>query len=282
MTSAIAVFVLLYGPVMAAALSLVGIFRLRASVESRPTLVLQPFGSFFDVKLPLSSAVVVRSSLIGMLLTALSSILFIDYSSLFPRHLEMEIFYDTAGIKRSLGTVPREQVAQLEVPSNFEVYREHYFGDIDKEVKRILKTEMFFGIREGSVHSSGRTTFVVEKTNGIQTYHIVESKGELTHTLEVPRVQKREFYTVFEKLTSADDYISVSVSDLVLGRGILLRPQFKQILAEDRTSVGVVFKVRVVGITNVRVFPWPRYSNTIYCADFGQTGLIPVAYAIYK
>ena len=132
------------------------------------------------------------------------------------------------------------------------------------------------------MHSSGRTTFVVEKTGGFQNYHIVESRGDLTHVMEVPNLPRVEFFTLFEKLNSKDDYLRPSFSDVFINRTYVLRPLFKQMLAQDRTSQGVLFRFTVVGATKLYLIPWPKFSNTVYFADFGTAGLVPIAYTIYR
>jgi hypothetical protein len=52
-------------------------------------------------------------------------------------------------------------------------------------------------------------------------------------------------------------------------------------LIENRTSNGAAYNTFVIAIITVQVFPWPMVDRTLYCADFGEVGLVPVGYAIY-
>jgi hypothetical protein len=150
------------------------------------------------------------------------------------------------------------------------------------EVKKVLHEDRVFSLDGGQVHSDGETSFIVNKIDGWQRYYVQESKGELTNTLEAPHHPTLQFFTLFEKLATAEDYIDPSFADLILRRRIILQPRFKQLLAEARTSTAITFNVAVTGVTSLTLFPWPSFSPTVYCAYYPNTGLVPIAYAIYR
>jgi hypothetical protein len=170
----------------------------------------------------------------------------------------------------------------LGIAATYADLRKKYFEMLDSELREMFAGSHFFSVQEGGVHSEGQTSFIVKKIDGWQRYQIQESKGHLMHTLDVPHYPHRQFYTLFEMLPSADDYIRPTLSDLLVRQKILIRPQFKQRLAKSLNSSGVAFNVAVVGITRLSVFPWPSFSPTVFCAKFEKEGLIPIAYAIYK
>jgi hypothetical protein len=281
MASAPIIFFTLYGPAIITVLLLIGALKAHRT-PGGSTVVLKPFGTFVDLRIPVTGAGVARVVFVCGALTAFCSYLFIDYTSLFPRELQMEVFFDRPGIARSLEAFSVDELKAFHVPSDCESLREEYFRQLDAEVQKVLNTKVFFSVRQGNVHGSGQTSFIVEKTTGIQNYHIARSRGELTHFMEVARLPQREFMTIFEKMNSRDDYVTPTVKDLFVTRSVVLRPIFKQLLAQDRGSKTVVFRFSVVGATKIFFFPWPRYSNTIYLADFGDKGLVPIGYAIYR
>jgi hypothetical protein len=243
---------------------------------------IQPLG-IFGISFPIENTVLLRSSILLTSFGFLALYGWLDYSGFFPRHLEMEVFFDEKGVDRILSeTLTTDERASLGIQKDYKGSRNDYFLRLDKEVAHLFHKSQFFSMRDGFVHSTGRTSFVVKKISGFQKYYIDEAKGELLNVLDAPHIPQKQFFTLFEKLPTAEDYLRPSLVDIFVRRQILVRPKFKQILAENRTSTGVLFNIAVVGITKVTVIPWPTFSETLYCADFGEMGLIPVAYAIYK
>lgn len=281
MSSAPSIFAELYLPLILAVTCIVGLLRTRKG-EKHTLIKLKPFGDFVDYHVEISNAFVIRSFLVIGAFAFLSAYLLYDYSKFFPQHYQMEVFYDERGIAQSLKEFTAAEIASLSIPRNTAQYRERYFKQLDVEVRKVLGTQEFYSVKQGYTHSSGSTFIVVEKMGGWQNYHVVESQGELTHILEVPDHPPRQFYTRFEKLASEDDYISLTISDLFVRRRIMLRTRYKQILVENSLSAGFLFKLSLVGITKVTIFPWPHVSNTVYLARFENVGLVPVAYAIYR
>ena len=78
------------------------------------------------------------------------------------------------------------------------------------------------------------------------------------------------------------DRLHIRLWDVMVGRGVLIRPRFKQILPEDRTATRMAFRRCITGAARIRVFPWPDVSSTVYFAEFEHAGLVPVAYAVYE
>ncbi len=280
MLSVIGIALFLYGPALLCVFSLYLLFRL--DIARRTIFTVQPFG-LFGISFPITNRTLSRLLLTIAALGFLLLYALYDYSLLFPQHLAMEVFFDQAGTARMVGdSLTSDEQRALGIPINYIAYRGRYFNKLDDELRNVLHAAHVFSLEGGIVHSSGETSFKVMKVDGWQRYHLYEAKGELTHTLEAAHRPAETFFTFFEMLPSADDYIQPSFRDLIISHRLLIRPQFKEFLAESRTSRSVAFNVAVVGITEVHAFPWPSFSSTIYCADLGELGLIPVAYAIYK
>jgi hypothetical protein len=280
MPSFFSILITLYAPAALSIISLLMLFRLKKRHQT--TVTVQPFG-IFGISFSVSSLVLTRAAACISAVGFLAAYFIIDFSGLVPTHLQMEVFFDGQGISKVLKQYFRPtDLDELGISKDYSSYRQLYFDKLDNEARTVLGNDKFFSVNNGEVHSIGETSFVVVKIEGLQRYFIQESKGELTHSLEVPHRPTLQFYTLFQKLPTADDYISPSFTDLVILRRILFRPKFKQLLAENRTSKTVTFNVVVVGITSGTLFPWPSFSPTVYCAEFPKVGLVPIAYAIYK
>jgi hypothetical protein len=206
-----------------------------------------------------------------------------DYSSFFPTRLKLEVFYDRPGIETTMAAMPGLDRIGIRLAKNWWVARTAYYSDLDREaVPELGGVGRFFVEAEKYVHSTGETSFVVKKSRGWQNYHVEESSGEIVHTLEVPNQLPHKLLTSFEKLDTAADYLRPTFSDLVVRHYFIIRPRFKQYLNARRLAGGQPFKATVVGVTTMRVFPLPDFSNTLYLADVPDVGFVPIAYAVYS
>jgi hypothetical protein len=272
----------LYVPLIFMVASVMGLFWVRKG-DKRILVKLKPFADFVDFEISISNLFAVRCLLIFAAAAFSSAYLFYDYVALFPQHYKMEVFYDDAGIEQSLRPVfTAAEIDSFSIPKDVSDYKAQYFRQLDSEVQRVFGSSQFFSIKEGYVHATGQAYTVGEKLEGWQNYHVAESEGELTHILEVPDLEPRQFYTRFEKMPSKDDYVSLTLADLLIKRSVVLRTQYKQILVQTKMSQGILFKVSVVGVTKLTIFPWPHVSNTVYFAKFQNAGLVPIAYAVYR
>lgn len=207
--------------------------------------------------------------------------LFFDYSKLFPQHVNMEVFYDAPGIDEVLKNFNNRELENLKISSgNFDLVQKAYFSSIEKEVSTLLKLEDF-KINEGILHSVGSTSFVVKKNHGFQQYFISESKGQMEHRLERPNQKELSFKSFFEKLASKNDYASLRLLDIFRSRSVIIKPIYKQIIAEKVKSDGVEFSHTLLGITKIYFFPYPHFSETIYCVRHSDR-LFPIGYSIYS
>lgn len=205
-----------------------------------------------------------------------------NYASLFPSKLNMEVFYDRDGLEATIDALPLHDRDALHMAQRWWEIRATYYQRLDREITSALPhTPRFFAGGELAVHSTGETTFVVKKVSGWQRYHIEVAEGELLHTLELPNQTPRQLLTAFAKLDTSSDYLNPSLSDLVMRRGFVIRSRFKQYFGAMKVAHGAAFKVSIVGVTRVTLFPLPDFSNTLYLADMQGVGLVPIAYAVY-
>jgi hypothetical protein len=266
----------LYVPLVITAGLLIALWRLN-DFSSSTTVAFQPV-AMLAISVPIRNALLLRLLLGAGSLACLSTYLFYDYARFFPTFFKMEVFFDPAGLDASivaLHVLPGDAVTLVD---NFAAHRQRYFSVVDGVVASLGRVPTFFAVNDGSIHSLGHTSFVVEKVAGWQRYHLAEARGELQHTLEHAGSPQSHLLSFFEKIPSRDDYFSLSHRHPFR---MILRSQFKQMLATDRDGPRSTFRFVVVGLTRVSIWPWPTFSNTVYCADFESVGLVPVAYAVY-
>lgn len=271
----------LYSPLILAATCFIAAASADMS-RHEATLHIQPVGQMLDIAIPAKAETVTRIllSVAGVLCLGLYAMY--DYSSLFPQHFRMEVFFDEAGIKQSLRSFGPVELRRLGMVEDFEDLRKGYLIRMGAASGGIITAETVIGESRSALHSTGDTTFVVQRIQGWQNYHIVDAHGEMTHILEAPDAIEQRLYTFFEKLPSKGDYVSLSAIDIYWHWGVVLSPRFKQILTTDRRSEGTTFKAAVVGVSKLHVFPMPCVRCTLYCAAVEGAGLVPVAYGLYR
>jgi hypothetical protein len=271
----------LYLPLLFAILTFTYIFIVRKSAE-KVEIPINIF-SIIEFKLPISSGIVKKVLLIILTLILIGSYLTRDYSKLFPSELDMEVFYDEEGLKKTIDILTPDEKKTIGINYlDYDKYQAVYYDALDEKVKEILKCNDFFKIKNGIVHSSGMTTIKVEKINGFQNYYITESKGRLDHTCEAPNIESVSFSSSFDKINSSNDYLKPDLYRIFFNGEIILNTLYKQILSEGWRSNPVPFHHTVIGVTKIYLFPFPRYSNTLYLYKHDKGGLIPIAYAVYK
>ncbi len=219
------------------------------------------------------------------LLAALSIIPYyvtLDFTQFFPDRLDVEVFYDHQGLQSSMNVFTGEELTRLGYRTGNEHLAKEYDKDLDLKIKDLLKLDGFFSVSDGVVHSSGETTFEVARTKGIHNYHIEASKGELAHSLERPNHKTLKIKSFFEKLPSVHDYLRPTFRDILVKKEIVMAPRFRQIVAEQNLSDGVIFDHVLIGATKVYLFPYPSFSNTVYLFDSATGGSVPIGYAVYK
>lgn len=238
------------------------------------------FGISFDF--PISSYLIKKIVLLFLSILSLLSYLFYNFSEQFPSRLTMEVFFDDEGIKKCMNLFTPKELIELHIlTEGIENYQKEYYETINVEAKKILNTS-FFTLDKKDVHSEGETSFIVEKTKGIQNYHIKESKGELKHIVERARLNKKEFFTFFEKISSPTDTLTPTFKDIFIQNKVILKPRFKQIITEKVKSKGRMFNHVLCGYTIIKFFPYPKYSSTLYLLEENEVGLIPIGYAVYR
>lgn len=234
---------------------------------------------YINIEVPVSSAVVIKLLLVVAGFVSLFKYTISDYTSLFPRHLTMEVFHNNDGILNPLQELTPHQIPHLIDSANFQSAQQRYFDKLDQKISKSFNIPNFFTVGRDYVKSSGESHTVVEKTKkGLQRYHVTKSEGELTHILSRPGVASSSFVTKNKKFDSGYDSLSFEVKNLL--HGLLLITKYQQMLLFNKMDPGVEYEVLLIAATKVTVFPWPYISNTVYLAD-EEEGLAPIAYAVF-
>jgi len=262
----------LYGPVLLAIILVTILLKRKLQVTNK-TIPIELFGAI-RVELPVWSPLIVRVLLGICVILSLLIYSVIDYSTLFPKELSMEVYYDEEGIAETMNNIPRDELDKFKVSADFSIRDSIYFKNLDLEIKKFKIADSFFCNKKASIHSTGQTTFKVLPSTGVQHYRIYEAKGELTHLLECPGQNEITIKSFFERIPTHYDYISPS-----LGK-IIIKPVFKQTIAENNTSKGIIFHHTLHGLSVIKIFPYPSYDRTLYLFSF-KDSLYAIGYAVY-
>lgn len=275
----------LYGPIITAITCTIIAISIRGAERVPKEIIFNILGI---VRFPIftTNKKIIELLLFFMAILCLAYYSCMDFSSFFPKNLDMQVYYSPKELEKNLAFYSQKELTERHIIyKNFEKYQDEYFKDLDERLRQLVHDSSlvgFFTHSNADIHSEGQTTFIVEKIEGLQNYHLKESKGELTHMLEEPRAAKYEFRSIFEKDKSENDFINPSLWDIVFGRDIIIMPSFKESIEEVFSSSNTKFDHRLFGLTKISIFPYPKFSNTIYLYDKPNVGLIPIGYAIYK
>lgn len=269
----------LYGPI---AVSLMLFFILFKIKDSSKTVTIPLSIGFIGTQIDVKSKTLKQLLTFLSIIAVFSSYLVYDYSTFFPEQLEMEVFFDKEGIESSLKNYDKDELELLSVVEDYEKYKDIYYHDLDDAVNKMISIDSFYSFSNGVLHGYGSTVFKVKKIEGIQNYYIVKSEGSIKHVLERPNEMEISFVSYFEKIKSRNDYLKPTLADIYLKQEIIIKPMFKQIIAENKKSSGTTFNHILYGVTKIHFFPFPYFENTIYLFKYKDVGLIPIAYSIYQ
>ena len=285
-------FLRFYAPIIAGLMVSVSGFLLKGDhPEGLPEIEIAIPFTPFRIKIPLPRALR-RAWFARLGLQALAAFLVLwglntDFSKFFPAHLRMDVYFDESGIKDLLANFDSADLAAAELNRDWVKCRPQY----DNGVKRVLArswsrvdpryisdTTRMAG---GNTQGKGTTSFVVERV-GIMAYRIVEGRGELQHTSDIPGREIRPFTTFFELRDSPQNHLRPSVLALIRSPSIVIRPEFKQALSSDpHRDIHIPFDHVMVGMTRIRLLPFPAFGNSLYLWRGACGGSVPIGYAVY-
>lgn len=229
---------------------------------------------------------IVRSLLLAVALSAAFASLATDFSGFFPTHLKMDVYFDRAGIRRTLATFTTDDLTEAGIPNNWEPYLSKYDEAVTASLaelgrmnpRRAMPNVPTIG--RSNIHGSGETSFVVKRI-GFFAYRLTESNGLLDFAVEEPRKPPTHFRTSFSLVETAGNHLRPSLRQIITAAPVLIEPEFKQILSIEDGALNAPFDHIVVGLTKVFVLPFPEFSNTLYLWKLPDGTRTPVGYAVY-
>jgi hypothetical protein len=261
-------------------------FWAKEIVCRKPQLTLKTFITDFVFTVP--TVLVFRLIITVVALGFFSYPAFRDYSTLFPKHLDMEVFFDTEGIEQSLKQFSKAELSPFHITGNWKDAKGKYFERLESKLRNAplgisAPSEFKFKNPNFHVYSKGSTSFVVRAVDGFQRYRITEAKGLVENVCEAAGKPSYTFSSEFELLDSAENWISLDFENIYLPSGwtYILTPRFKQIFRNMKGER--CWDHTLVAITKVRYFPVPGIGRTIYLYEpSNQDVFIPVGYAVYS
>jgi hypothetical protein len=248
-----------------------------------------PLPFFLAIRLPWKLQ---RSSLLRVMLILSAGLLFweaasVDFATLFPAHMRVDVYYDLRGIKNTLADYSPVELREAGIPQNWQSRLPEYDGvlrthlaDAWKRINPQYAADTMFVKRE-NLHASGQTSFALERL-GLLEYQLRESGGSLDQTVDAPGTTLTNFRTAFTLRPSEDDYMKSTLPQLLRRRAIVLRPQFKQTIAIDARGAAMPIDHLVIAMTKVHLWYYPRFERTVYLWIAPDGASIPIGYAVYR
>lgn len=246
-------------------------------------ITLSPF-SLFSVDLHIKRKFVINLIIVICALALLAFPAFRDYSSFFPSRYDMEVFFDEKGIENTLKDYTNNEIKSLNLNDKWRDERKEYLNGLTSDISIILGIDNFFNNGTEYIHSEGSTTFIVEKIEGWQQYHIKEANGQLKHILDLPKSKEmKTFHSKFKLQSTSNNYIATTISDIYFSYTKILKPLFKQIASLTPGGDKTIYHHSLIALIKVRFFPICKIGNTIYLVKSkDEVTWVPIGYAIYK
>lgn len=211
----------------------------------------------------------------------------VDFSKFFPEKIQMDVFFDIDGLQQALVSFREDELSLVHIDPEWRNRIEIYdnlvritlieLSNTVSPEQHILDFSLF---NRDTLHAHGSATFRVERI-GLLSYRMLESQGYLDHTVDAPHSTTIRFKTEFSLRSTRHDHLRPKIKDLFYG--LVLRPEFKQILRIGTEAMEAkIFDHTVIGLTRIKIFPFPSFSSTIYLWNQeGTQTTVPVAYVIY-
>ena len=252
---------------------------LKIDTENRVKFSFFGLGNF---SLPIKSKFLVRVLLSLVAFFFFTMPAFRDYSGLYPSHYDMDVYFDDEGIEKALQDFTDEEIKALQINGDWKRGKKLYLQKLTKDLSSLLGICDFFSRGSECIHSTGRTAFIVDKIEGWQNYYIREGVGQLTHTLELPNQEIKQFHSKFELMKTGDNYIHATLLDIYVGFTKILKPRFKQI-ANISASQNEFYHHYLVAAIKIWFFPVCRVGNTIYLVkNEDDKTYVPIGWAAYR
>jgi hypothetical protein len=248
-----------------------------------------PLLMFFGIRLPWRLQ---RSSLLRVTLLVAAGLLFweaasVDFSTIFPSHMYVDVYYDLRGIKTTLADFSPAELKEAGIPADWErrlpeydaVLRAH-LAEAWRQLDTTYAKDTAF-VRRENLRASGETSFALERL-GILEYRLRESGGTLNQTIDARGATLTNFTTSFRLRNSEDDYVRSTLPHLLEHPSIILRPQFSQSITVTARGASMPLDHVIVAMTKVHLWYYPRFERTLYLWSAPDGAAIPIGFGIYR
>ncbi|OIR03585.1 hypothetical protein GALL_144440 [mine drainage metagenome] len=210
----------------------------------------------------------------------------LDFSKFFPSTLHMDVYFDVAGIGRTLATFSTVEIESGAITTDWIGSGREYENVVLASLEQHWKLRKVTGfphveeITRDHLHARGETLFEVERTS-ILRYRIRESRGHLNFQVDVPKHSPFRFKVEFVLRETPANHIRPSLWSLMARPWLVIAPEFKQIFVLEQGNLTAPFDHIVVGMTRIVLLPFPGFSNTLYVWRSVDSRNIPIGYAVY-
>lgn len=207
-------------------------------------------------------------------------VFFRDYSTILPRHVEYQIFYDQPGLEEKLERVQKISSGKIVFSKEWKESRKRIFEQWDREIaKHVLSTDKFFSHEkyEEYLTTHGKAEHNIEFFKHWQKYHITEVTGIINHVFCPPKLAPISFESRYKLLETRHNYVGPSISEWFSGRAVVRPKMGQSFLYQDKN----IYEIAIVGVTIARFFPIGQIDLTVFCCEENNK-LVPFAYAYYK
>ena len=198
----------------------------------------------------------------------------------------MDTYFDISGIKRTVATLNRKDLENLNIAQDWSTRLSEYDDDMVSSLRKNWSNAGLPDVWSNDqnlrdlIHASGEATFFVNRI-GFLTYKIIKSEGRLNYEVDMPRQQRRKFKGEFHLRDTVENYIRPKILDVLKSPSLTLKPQFMQVLKIDSWPELGIFDHVVIGATKITLLPIPTFSDTVYLWRSNSSEWIPIGYSIY-
>jgi hypothetical protein len=206
---------------------------------------------------------------------------FRDYSTFFPSHMQMEVFFDDEGINNALNQFSEGDLTNLNISPTWQTEKADYIASLNRVLEG-MNHPFRFDSRRNAVRTKGDNYVEVKKVEswGWQEYRIEDGRGSVTHIYEVPGQSPQTISSTFELLETDANSLDLSLADIYLRWTKIIKPEYKQIFR--KTQSDVFYSHNLISLTKIRFFPFVDIGKSVYLArQPNGNKYIPIGYAIY-
>jgi hypothetical protein len=219
---------------------------------------------------------------IALLIAALVLIVTVglrDYSSFFPHRFKIRVYFDDAGLFKTLAEYNKRELALLNLADNWQPVRDAYLNDLNQ---RLAEAKEPFRFDRARTYGGGDGVIVGKMEHwGIQKYKIAEGHGNLEFVNDEPRDQRTTLDTGYNLRDTPANSLAVRLIDIYRMKPLIIMPEFNQEIKRTMGSAKEIDHVLCTA-TKITFMPYVDIGTTIYLFKQEDGRRVPIGYAIYE